>query len=966
MKPLQADKASALLSSTFINYWQSDYVLSESPIYIKNIKKRVTYIVEHNQNTSLPEPDGNSWCFALSTDIVLGLLWVRVDCYHQLADMYYICEAANTTKQSTVNNIYKKLTKNNRYCLYSYIFMFNLCWKIRKYPTPFLNQTIPEIAYQFLASWTIGNPNRKTLGIVNDEKANDIQCLNRQSDVKVYLIKWSQNSCKIKSTRYYITQKLPVPRSKPTGCGTRYFTCRNMECLLNVYVCDGVKHCISDETSCKPVCSMKSNCRTDCQYEQCECGLLHFQCFSGGCVPLQFLCDRKADCQDNSDEQQCLKQRTIASEDLMLPPSTVQLPASSTDCPDGWALCTDSNEMVCYPIHKWCVYQTYLGTTLYCPALEQTYFCYNFECPTMFKCHYTYCIPTYMVCDGVYDCPSAEDELSCGALACPGLLRCTLDNRCVHPVDVCDGVINCLHSRDDEIYCDVMRCPDDCSCVGYLVYCNTTLPRASNIPAVINTLIFYTLFIPAVYSPNHLTNLNVFIFDNGAFLAGTLNRYIFSNLTNLSNITLHFCKIVVIQRGTFKDLSQLHSIQLNGNYLTTIYTHTFEGLSSLPMLNLYNLGIFVLRPCSFCQANQLSLLNLSHNHISTIYRYTFHQLSNLSIVDLCYNPIVHIDADFECGHTENVFLFHEPVYCCYSAKPSLCLSLNHFQTVPFYCKTIMSSQVLIIQNAAVTFVIFIINLVILVHEGKLQSTGKAHAYFAKQIAILDSLSLIYAFLLSLSAFIYYNNFFYVGTHWRYSFLCKFSEKVALFSFITSKFTVLTSVFNQVLGTKYALKRQPLTNTKSKRIVAIICLSTALVLLCDLLWNWDDPPSITCFPLSHKLRTFPSRTMFTVYLAITFIVTITIAVLYRSIMIAVEQSTVKFKSRSEAKRMRVKLMKKIVPLILIELLTWSQFFIVSCLAQFAHKKMSDNLLTILQLVTVYVSSSVHTFSRILVM
>ena len=45
----------------------------------------------------------------------------------------------------------------------------------------------------------------------------------------------------------------------------------------------------------------------------------------------------------------------------------------------------------------------------------------NSTCPeTHFKCHDAYCLPVYLRCNGVKDCLSGEDEVSCEDVVCEG------------------------------------------------------------------------------------------------------------------------------------------------------------------------------------------------------------------------------------------------------------------------------------------------------------------------------------------------------------------------------------------------------------------------------------------------------------------------------------------------------------------------------------------------------------------
>ena len=50
----------------------------------------------------------------------------------------------------------------------------------------------------------------------------------------------------------------------------------------------------------------------------------------------------------------------------------------------------------------------------------------NIECPGMYHCPGSYCIPYDKVCDGSRDCPSGHDELQCSNYSCSGILELAL------------------------------------------------------------------------------------------------------------------------------------------------------------------------------------------------------------------------------------------------------------------------------------------------------------------------------------------------------------------------------------------------------------------------------------------------------------------------------------------------------------------------------------------------------------
>nr|KAG5689449.1 hypothetical protein BaRGS_026010 [Batillaria attramentaria] len=61
-----------------------------------------------------------------------------------------------------------------------------------------------------------------------------------------------------------------------------------------------------------------------------------------------------------------------------------------------------------------------------------------------------YCMPVYVRCNDVYDCPGKEDEAACDSYTCPGFYRCRKSSVCLHPDHVCDGISQCPR-HDDEL-----------------------------------------------------------------------------------------------------------------------------------------------------------------------------------------------------------------------------------------------------------------------------------------------------------------------------------------------------------------------------------------------------------------------------------------------------------------------------------------------------------------------------------
>ena len=377
----------------------------------------------------------NTLCYAMVVTAVTSPLWAPLWCHEFIEKSSFICEQKFGSNHPTTLSIHNKT--NGAKCRQKTILIGTQCWSISGRfadgssmmliaSEMLAGHTLHYIS-TYLSAWTYGNEDRQVVHL------DTINCLEANFLPGQRLMNWIRKHCVDTSQRpkHNLVPTQIVSFSTHSCDVNTQFMCTDGICILNTYVCDGNPDCLdnSDELECSDSCYI-ANVISDqaMPYDpQCEYQYSYFRCSSGQCVPVSSVCDLIAQCNDMSDEVNCLHTRMLGIESVMIrqTANTNTMHASPGVCPQGFSLCNTWDQLSCYQTHKWCVHERNREVLLHCPRLEHLYHCEDYSCgDTMFKCPGSYCVQTYMVCDSVPDCPNGEDEESCSVLMCPGHLKC--------------------------------------------------------------------------------------------------------------------------------------------------------------------------------------------------------------------------------------------------------------------------------------------------------------------------------------------------------------------------------------------------------------------------------------------------------------------------------------------------------------------------------------------------------------
>ena len=632
-------------------------------------------------------------------------------------------------------------------------------------------------------------------------------------------------------------------------CQTNQITCKDGTCLSHKSVCSWYNHCHTMHCTCqsngKPI-SDKYFCRYICLPKNCTCPRHHFQCTSGGCIHMSYICDGESHCRDSSDEicriDTFVHENHEKEKEVLLTAafrclgfmchSGLCIPCKNIDdlipdCPGGMAedepqflqlrhdsrhhSCDDNTQIpcvpglsICFALERLCLHDSDEdGNLLWCRNGAHLGDCSHMNCTNSYKCPNSYCIPFHHVCDGHPDCIHGEDEERCNEYSCKGLLRCTATKICVHSTHVCDGVRNCPRGDDEEL-CGMSVCPHDCNCFSYSITC--TVKVSNKIPTMPGNFFKH---IAIVFSRIPHPDFNS-IRDQRGLLVLNLTKNHIQNVCGPLQSCGRFC-----EKLTILDVSR--------NEINSLWSKCFAKLSALKILSLAYNPLHTI-PRDSLSSLSISYISLRRAEINSLHGHQLHQIVNQFYLDMTEIHLNHMDSSaIETLSQYYDLRFDDSRLCCIFIRNKYCL----------YEASVLGRCPTILPHRLIGYIILLTGGVIVVINGYalyanfIITRGSLHSQIMYFLILVDFVLASYLPIIG-AVDVYYKSYFALAVErWQQGVVCRMLETLSTITIILSPFLSGLLVFL----TSQGIANAEFNIMDNSRFIIFIMAGTTFTTIC---------------------------------------------------------------------------------------------------------------------------------------
>ena len=660
------------------------------------------------------------------------------------------------------------------------------------------------------------------------------------------------------------------------------FVCeRSRESLHYTLVCDHIQHC-EDNTD-----------EDFCQFSPCP--VSWFRCRKGQCVPPYQVCNVKWDCYDGSDEG-CKWHRIFLSV-TTLPPAVLDMSSKAR------------------------------------PFLKQMKD--SEECPvTHFQCSQGYCLPIYLRCNGVDDCPNREDEASCESYTCSGFYRCRGSKVCLHADHVCDSYFQCPQ-YDDELLCEKMACPNVCQCQGLAFVCTANF-SASSYPAL--------RYLDASGSGLMYSDLTHNLFLIYLRLSDCrIDTQPTLELPRLRYLDLSGNELVHIDMHHFYSLKNLRVLVLSGNPLSAI-TNTESpepGTMVLQTINLSGTLLRVYNGSALAGYPNLKTLNISGSVLTTITDEGFQSTPLLENLDVRESPLKDFPGELLRGLVSlKVVNADNYKLCCEAILPEdFDLNKCHAkQDLLASCKDLLKSnmyRVFLWLFASLSVVGNVGSFVARLYLGNRGAGLGSFSIFVTNLAMADFFMGVYLAIVVVADQIYHGEYLWHDDQWKESTVCKITGFLSLMSSEVSAFIICLITLDRFLALRFPLSSLHFSRRSALAACAIVWVAGIALAAVPLLpvtshWEFYGQTGI-CIPLPFTTseRFHGYHYSFSVMIILNFVLFLLIAVGQAFICWSVCSSSISSLTKTGSRDATIA--RRLTTIVLSDFLCWFPIGLLGVLA-----------------------------------